>query len=191
MEHTTVSKVGCIQWVANAIISDLEEFVVDPFGSVDRFGIPMGIYSQLGHEMVNRAEQTNLSYEETLRKICGYIFRETNEDYLKILGYQKFDGQVLNIVNKRPFSSVDSEHFLCKAWLIAKLTFGHNRICKYPRQCNNHTHPSPTIHTLEITAIDDTMKIIEDTYKTVIAGKTDLTMIMLPDFCILPGEEIN
>jgi hypothetical protein len=84
MEHATVSKVGRIQWVANAIISDLEEFVVDPFGSVDRFGIPMGIYSQLGHEMVNRAEQTNLSYEETLRKIVEYIFRETNEDFKNI-----------------------------------------------------------------------------------------------------------
>jgi hypothetical protein len=84
MEHATVSKVGRIQWVANAITSDLEEFVVDPFGSVDRFGIPMGIYSQLGHEMVNRAEQTNLSYEETLRKIVEYIFRETNEDFKNI-----------------------------------------------------------------------------------------------------------
>jgi hypothetical protein len=39
--------------------------------------------------------------------------------------------------------------------------------------------------------IEDSMKIIEDAYMTIIAGNTDTTMPTLPDFCILPGEEIN
>jgi hypothetical protein len=192
MDNGSIGKLGRIQWMANAIISDMEEFVVEPFGALDASTIPLGNYSQQGHEMLNRAEDETISFHEAVQKIALFVCNKTPDKHLNILGFRKIDGRVVNIVNNRPFCAVDSEHFLCKAWLIAKFTFGHNRICKYPRQCNNYTHPSPVIHQLEMKAIDDSMKIIEDAYMTIISGNTDTTsMPTLPDFCILPGEEIN
>jgi hypothetical protein len=65
MEHAAVSNFGRIKWMAHVIISDLEEFVVNPVGPIHFSEIPAGIYSQLGHEMVNCAEGTSWSYQET------------------------------------------------------------------------------------------------------------------------------
>jgi hypothetical protein len=171
--------------MAHVIISDLEEFVVNPFGPIHFSEIPAGIYSQLGHEMVNRAEGTSWSYQETIWNITQYILNQTMEEYLEILGYQKENGSVLNLVNHREFCESDSEYFLCKAWLIAKLTFGHNQISKYPKQCNNYTHPSPVIHRCKISAIQKTMEFIEEKYMELL-GQTD--SIILPNFCVLPRE---
>jgi hypothetical protein len=35
MENGSVNKLGRVEWMANSIISDLEEFIVDPFGAVN------------------------------------------------------------------------------------------------------------------------------------------------------------
>jgi hypothetical protein len=189
MEHGSVRNFGRINWMAHSIISDLEEFVVDPFGNVSGCLIPPGNYSQLGYEMVNRAAREKMLFMDTIQAINTHIHHNTPEECLNVLGLKKLGGDVVNIVNERPFSDVDAEHYLCKAWLIAKLTFGHNRIAKYPKQCNNHTHPSPVIHRLSVNAIDECMKTIEDAYMNLISNH--IQKITLPDFCILAGENFN
>jgi hypothetical protein len=190
MENGSVSKFGRMKWMAEMIVSDLEEFVVDPFGEVDNCEITAGIYSELGHDMVNRTETLKSGYNETLHNIVSYIQLQTPEKHLNILGYTIQNGTVVNMVNGRPFSKVDSEHFLCKAWIMAKFTFGHNRISKYPKQCNNYTHPSPVIHNLQlIYGINETMNSIENAYIAIISDKHEL--LVLPEFCRLPKEKMD
>jgi hypothetical protein len=186
MENGSVNKLGRVEWMANSVISDLEEFIVDPFGAVNPCDVPMGVYSQLGHGMVNRSENTKSSFSETLQNIITFIRRDLSEEQLNILGWMISHGNVLNVVNQRPFGAVDSEHFLCKAWLIAKLTFGHSRISKYPKQCNNHTHPSRVLHMLEDAIILETMTQIENVYLNLLT----CGCIQLPEFCRLPGESM-
>jgi hypothetical protein len=71
---------------------------------------------------------------------------------------------VTNRVNGRNFNSTDAEHFLCKAWLNAKITFGNYRIIQYPKQCNSFTHPSPVLHRMNNDIINHVMKEMEQAY---------------------------
>jgi hypothetical protein len=117
MENGSVNKLGRVEWMANSIISDLEEFIVDPFGAVNPCDMPMGVlYSQLGHGMVKRIENTKSSFSKTLQNIITFICRDLSEEQLNILGWMISHGNVLNVVNQWPFGAVDSKHFLCKAW---------------------------------------------------------------------------
>jgi hypothetical protein len=93
----------------------------------------------------------------------------------------------LNIVNTRPFCAVDAEHFLCKSWIIAKLTFGHNQGSKYPLQGNHYAHPSPVLHALQNWIVAESMNKMENAYVNNIRCKVN--GMRLPDFCTLPGEE--
>jgi hypothetical protein len=95
---------------------------------------------------------------------------------------------VQNIVIGRPFSGVDAEHFLCKAWIVAKSTFGNSRLSKYPRLCNAHTHPSPVIHAIREKVTDDAMKKIEIAYWAC-RSLPDSAGLAIPKLCLLPGEE--
>jgi hypothetical protein len=59
------------------------------------------------------------------------------------LGYKRreCDGVVIYPATGHPFSCVDSEHFLCKGWIIVKKTFNHYRNSKYSTPLEPHLHP--------------------------------------------------
>jgi hypothetical protein len=136
--------------------------------------------------MVNRALDSPITYEDCLGTIVSYIRENTPVEHLRVLGYDKEDNVGKNIVNKRPFSAVDSEHFLCKAWLIAKLTFGNSQLSTYPKQCSAHTHPSCVLHAMPSDEIDIHMLAIESAYTTCMEG--DRAALILPELCKLSGE---
>jgi hypothetical protein len=180
---------GQVEWMSHAIIADLEEFVVDPFGPVVPESVAKGNYSQKGHEMVNRHLNNRVTYQECLKMIVLHIYTNTPSEHVKVLGYNKIGVQVNNIVNNRPFNAVDAEHFLCKAWLITKLTFVPSYISKYPRLCNAHTHPSRVLHGLCDDYVSMIMKSIGDAYMRCNSDQSSLCM-KLPELCKVPGESI-
>ena len=68
------------------------------------------------------------------------------DEYIKMLGYRrikKTDSMVINKVNGRPFSATDAEHFLCKAWVIAKYTLPNNTMAEGSKSTQPHC-PQPT-----------------------------------------------
>jgi hypothetical protein len=186
LKDAGASKFGLARWMAHVSISDMEEFVVDPFGTVHTLSVPEGKYSREGLDMVNRALKTRLTYVECLDRIVLYINANTPMEHLRVLGYDKVDNVVLNVVNKRPFSGVDAEHFLCKAWIIARLTFGNSQLSSYPNQCSAHTHPSRVLHEMADDEISNHMQGIERAYTSCMEG--DVATIILPELCKLSGE---
>jgi hypothetical protein len=178
-----------VGWMAHLAISDLEEFVVDPFGMVHNLSIPEGKYSREGLDMANRALDTRIEYGECLDRIVCYIRANTPVEHLKVLGYYKVDNVVLNVVNKRPFSCVDAEHFLCKAWIISRLTFGNSQLSTtYPKQCSAHTHPSRVLHNLADDEMSNHMQEIERAYTSCM--ERDGATLILPELCKLSGENL-
>jgi hypothetical protein len=104
-----------------------------------------------------------------------------------MLGYEKKGDAIVEMVNQRPFSAVDAEHFLCKAWIVAKSTLGCSRLSSHPKQSSAHTHPSPIIHRKADEVIETVMSKIEDAY--CLSRETSEDDITLPEFCRLPEEE--
>jgi hypothetical protein len=179
-------KFGRVKWIAHLAVSDLEEFVIDPFDKVRDSSIAEGKYSQEGLDMVNRALANRINYGECLGMIVSYIHGNTPMEHLRVLGYDKIDNVVFNIVNERQFSAVDAEHFLCKAWIIAKSTFGNAHLSNYPNQCSAHTHPSRVLHEMTSDEISNHMQAIEDAYTSCMEG--DQAVLVLPELCKLSGE---
>jgi hypothetical protein len=108
---------------------------------------PVGVYSQRGHEMVKCGSNNSLNYQKG-----------------QVLGVEKNGDDILNVVNTRPFSAVDAEHFLCKAWIITKSTFGSSNLSNYPQLCSAHTHPSPVLHAIDNAMIGRAMVSIKDAF---------------------------
>jgi hypothetical protein len=188
MQFGSVHDYGRVKWMSYIIICDIEEFLVDPFGIIDDSTIAKGNYSLHGHDMINRANETRVPFPRCINDIVSYVYHKTPEQHLRILGFGKTDDAVHNIVNGRPFSGVDAEHFLCKAWIVASSTFGNSRLSKYPRLCNAHTHPSPVIHAIGEKVTDDAMKQMEIDYWAC-RSLPDSGGLIIPKLCLMPGEE--
>jgi hypothetical protein len=189
MMKSSVSEHGRVKWMAYVSVCDLEEFVLDPFGPVDETSVPEGIYSREGHDMVNRGRSFRISFEECLKEIVSFVQTSVPLLHLRILGYEKECNSVVQLVNRRPFSPVDAEHFLCKAWIVAKSTYGCTRLSKYPKLTSAHTHPSPTIHCIADDVIETVMTTIESAYMSLNASSEDA--IKLPELCQFPEEEVS
>jgi hypothetical protein len=188
MEYSsTVREHGRVKWMAYIIICDMEEFLIDPFGIVDESSIAEGNYSIHGLDMVNRTNERRITFQECINEVVSYIYQTTPVEHWLILGYRKADNEVENIVNGRPFSGVDAEHFLCKAWIVAKSTFGNSRLSKYPRLCNAHTHPSPVIHAIGEKVTENAMEAMETAFWS--CSLSHDAGLVLPKLCLLPGEE--
>jgi bacterioferritin-associated ferredoxin len=50
MESSAVHNYGGVKWMAYIAVFDLKEFVLEPFGPIDSSMIPVGVYSQRGHQ---------------------------------------------------------------------------------------------------------------------------------------------
>jgi hypothetical protein len=180
-----------MSWIAHAVVADLEEFVIDPYGTVTPSSVRRGPYSVNGHEMINNGLSSKMDFEECLDSLVHHVHNKTDDDLLRILGYEKRnDGQVTNRVNGRNFNSTDAEHFLCKAWLNAKITFGNYRVIQYPKQCNSFTHPSPVLHRMNNDIINQIMKEMEHAYSNCKNQADNNIGLQLPEFCKLPGEKL-
>jgi hypothetical protein len=78
---------GQVEWMSHAIIADLEEFVVDPFGPVVPESVAKENYSQKGHDMVNDHLNNCVTYQECLKMIVLHIYTNTPLEHVKVLGY--------------------------------------------------------------------------------------------------------
>jgi hypothetical protein len=107
-----------------------------------------------------------------------------------MMGFKKNeDGRVTNSINGRYFNFTDAEHFLCKAWLNAKITFANYRVIQYPKQCNSSTHPSPVLHRLNNEIIGKIIRELELAYVRCKDNCSSTKGLQLPFFCRLPGEQ--
>jgi hypothetical protein len=190
--HASVEKIGNLYWIAHAVVADLEEFIDDPFGDVSSSSVPKGPYSINGHRIINNGlnKIERITFECCLERLVKCVIYDTHSDLLQVMGYKKqTQNTVINVVNGRPFNCSDAEHFLCKAWLNAKVTFGNYRIIQYPKQCNSFTHPSPVLHRLNNKILTNIMEEMEKHYLSV-TSKSGISGLRLPEFCKLPGEEV-
>jgi hypothetical protein len=129
---------------------------------------------------------SNITFKKCLEEIVSYVYNEVPEIHLSILGYTKQRCTIQNVVNGRPFTVVDAEHFLCKAWLVASSAFGSARLSNYPKLCNAHMHPSPIIHALADTVIDAAMDSIQAAY--CLCNEKNSKKLILPEFIRLPSD---
>jgi hypothetical protein len=143
-----------VKWMAYVRLCDVEEFVLDPFGVIDETSIPEGIYSVEGHVMINRGLLVRDSFQDCLKK-KSYVHDSLPASHLSVMGYDKEKNTVLSMANHCPFSAVDAEHFLCKAWIVTKSTFGGSHLSKKPKLSNSHTHPLPVIHRLADQSLEE------------------------------------
>jgi hypothetical protein len=177
--------------LAQLILADVEELFVDPFGPVVSDAVIAGPGGGAGHIMFRKGGgPTSLS--DALEAIIEYMTKEAHPIWLQLVGYQKTpQGDVVNILNGRPFNATDAEHFLCKAWVAAKLTLGHYRNSLRPQSTKPHCHPM--MQKVEDEALSKIMENIVIAYKACLnrtqgeSGDVG-TALKVPKFCLLPGE---
>jgi hypothetical protein len=76
-------------WIAHAVVADIEEFLIDPYGTVTPSSVRKGPYSLNGHEMVNNGLSSKMDFEQCLENIVHHVHTKTNDDVLRTLGYEK------------------------------------------------------------------------------------------------------
>jgi hypothetical protein len=87
--YASVKKIGNMSWIAHAVVADIEEFLIDPYGTVTPSSVRKGPYSLNGHEMVNNGLSSKMDFKECLENLVHHVHNETNDDVLRILGYKK------------------------------------------------------------------------------------------------------
>ena len=144
---TTRDDTGNVSFIAQQVLADVEEIFADPFGPIAVRGIILGNGSDHGFYMIKNSDISNAlnTVEQVFQAVIGYVNEEVNDLNLNMMGYKRIQHRestvVFNQVNGRPFSATDVEHFLCKAWLIAKYTLPNYSTAKQPRSTKPHCHP--------------------------------------------------
>jgi hypothetical protein len=76
MSNSGFESYGNVNWMASIVISDVEEFVVNPFGPIIANSTPKGIYSEYGNIMINNGSDVQHSYKDSLQEIVlVYMFQ--------------------------------------------------------------------------------------------------------------------
>lgn len=183
---------GHLQFLAQQILADVEELFVDPFGPVVAKNVIAGPGGKAGHVMLRNGGSVN-SFSNALDVIIKYMVDEAHPIWLELAGYKRIrKGVVVNILNGRPFNATDAEHFLCKAWVAAKLTLGHYRNSLRPNSTKPHCHPM--IQEVEDESLSKIMDDIVRAYEECLESNPDdsaeqvTTVLTAPNFCLLPGE---
>ena len=184
---------GNVHFLAQLIVSDVEEIFDFPFGIVVSSGVVAGNGGANGYQILRNGAATEVKTLSTaLDMVVDHIEKMVPDDHLLIAGYERRPGthKVFNIVNGRHFNATDAEHFLCKGWVLTKLTFGHYRNSKYPKSAKPHCHPErPSDDSTGPTAKDPMytlMKGIVENYELWTSHKK--TFFQVPQLCLMPGE---
>jgi hypothetical protein len=69
MSNSGFESYGNVNWMASIVISDVEEFVGNPFGPINANSTPKGSYSEYGHIMINNGSDVQHSYQGSLQEI--------------------------------------------------------------------------------------------------------------------------
>jgi hypothetical protein len=181
---------GNVGFLAQQVVADVEEIFVDPFGTVTSQGIILGNGSQHGFSMMKnrRVDQHDMfTPDEALKLIIEYMEDYLCDEYIEMLGYRrnkKTDSKVVNKVNGRPISATDAEHFLCKAWVIAKYTLPNNTMAERSKSTQPHCHPA-NIRGQKFRQLQN----IADIMDCIVTMKDTLpSQINCPEFCKMPNE---
>ena len=174
---------GHLQFMAQLIVADVEELFDDPFGKVTSKGIVAGQGGKQGHDMLQKAGGAK-KLEDAINSIIKYVTETATSEQLEIAGYKRDgEGIVVNLVNGRPFNASDAEHFLCKAWMIGKLTLAHYNT-KFPRPTRPHCHPVKLTkdENPECTEVDIVMLGITAAFQA------QMKLLKTPNFCLSKRE---
>jgi hypothetical protein len=183
---------GNYSFLAQQVLADVEEFFVDPFGSVDPDAIVAGFGAQKGLEMlINGGGAKKLG--DAVRSIIEYVGDNATETQLKMMGLERCSTSsfVCNRVNGRIFNATDAEHILCKVWVVAKLTLGHYRNSRCPKTAKPHCHPMKLAKDEEpyCKFVPEIMSDIKHSYAECCSVMEQTSnYIVPPHYCYLPGE---
>ena len=190
---------GNLQFIAQLIVSDLEEIFDFPFGAADSSGVIAGNGGANGYQILCNGVDGLGSLKDALDMVIEHVDKHVPEEHLVIAGYYRDAGtdKVCNIINGRIFDATDAEHFLCKGWVITKLTFGHYRNSKYPRSAKPHCHPerSKEIGTdPRSVRLANIMNGIISSYEQCCSQKQatihGTKLLRVPQLCLMPGEKL-
>lgn len=146
-------------------------------------GIVAGQGGKQGHDMLKNAGGAK-KLEDAINSIIKYVTETATSEQLEIAGYKRDgEGIVVNLVNGRPFNASDAEHFLCKAWMIGKLTLAHYNT-KFPRPTRPHCHPVKLTkdENPECTEVDIVMLGITAAFQA------QRKLLKTPNFCLSKRE---
>ena len=199
-----------LHWLAQEIVSDVDEIFDYAFGVPVAGGIVEGHGSKIGHGFVCLAEGDK-SFGEGLQDRVNCVQRMKNKLELDLLGLEIGpDTIIVHKINGRPYDASDAEHEFCKLYQLGKLTFGHFSNSKHPRSAKAWCHPEK-LHTLDILrkdtqvqtlvkkvdvarldmllALTDIMESIDEAYRKCSGSDApDDMKLILPELCLRPGE---
>jgi hypothetical protein len=72
-QYARVKKIGNMSWIAHAVVADIEEFLIDPYGTVAPSSVRKGTYSLNGHKMVNNGLSLKMDFEECLENLVHHV----------------------------------------------------------------------------------------------------------------------
>jgi hypothetical protein len=178
---------GNFSFLAQQIIADVEEIFDFPYGPVTPKGMKWGSGSFQGYEMLRNSDHTATDFANVLSTIVRYFSQSSRKEELSILGYRRDHHNLIkNVVNGRTFNCTDAEHFLCKAWIIAKYTFPQYTASVQPLSSKPHCHPIKTgcAETFQLPYMTDIMMDIIALFE----ARTDRAGCVTPQFCLMAGE---
>ena len=199
-----------LHWLAQEIVSDVDEIFDYAFGVPVAGGVVEGHGSKIGHGFVCLAEGDK-SFGEGLQDRVDCVQGMTNKLELDLLGLEIGPNTIIvHKVNGRPYNASDAEHEFCKLYQLGKLTFGHFCNSKYPRSAKAWCHPEK-LHKLDILrkdtkveilvkkvdiarldmimAVTDIMVSIDEAYKKCSGPDApDGMKLIVPELCLRPGE---
>ena len=181
---------GNLPFLAQQIVADVEEIFDFPYGQVTARGMKSGSGSCQGFEMFRKGGLHSADFSTVLSTIVSYFEQNSNDDDLMVLGFRRAveatpSSMLRNVVNGRSFNYTDAEHFLCKAWIIAKYTFPQNSASVQPQASKPHCHPIKMggSGTFQLPYMTDIMNEIIDSFEAM----SDRRYIT-PTFCLTAGE---
>ena len=137
---------GDVGFMSQQVVADVEELFVDPFGKVEADGIHFGSGSKNGLYMIRNGNEhyKKMTDAAVIQSLIKYMEEQVCEADLNMIGYTRAKHgkrTIVNLLNNRALNATDAEHFLCKAWVVAKYTLPNNSSAIQPNSTKPHCHP--------------------------------------------------
>jgi hypothetical protein len=133
-----------VSFVAQQVMADTMEIFDDPFGPpvVDPILMFLGHGSRITLKMLPMEVTKNNQCLSTIRDmIIAYQKMDHGSTFLNTLGLETRNLSVVVKLNGRPINMIDSEHILCKTYIVVYKTIGERSISAKPVASTPDCHP--------------------------------------------------
>jgi hypothetical protein len=140
-----------LKFLAMKIIGDVECFIPEfVLRSLDD-PVDLAWGSRNGLECVDivqlngkkfQSEDPRPKFLQFHTSLLSFFLRDKiGTDLLGTCGWTVTDGRIISVVNKRPFSYLDTEHILCKIWIAVMNSHSCRNVSTNPRLGSLHCYP--------------------------------------------------